>query len=39
VYMDGRTGAQALSTRAEPISFRAVKDLAGPKKMIIKIAL
>jgi|AntAceMinimDraft_5_1070358.scaffolds.fasta_scaffold02676_5 hypothetical protein len=28
-----------LPTRAEPLSFRANKDLAGPKKTIIKIAL
>jgi|AntAceMinimDraft_12_1070368.scaffolds.fasta_scaffold592510_1 hypothetical protein len=27
------------STRAEPLSFRAIKDLAPPKKTIIKIAL
>jgi len=34
---EGRPGIadSARSTRAEPLSFRAIKGLAGPKKTII----
>jgi len=37
--ISGQKYAPVLTTRAEPLSFRAIKDLAPQKKTIIKIAL